>query len=205
LHITLDGSGSMSGKKWASTVQMTMAIAKAATYTQNINIQVSIRCTGDQDAPIVYYIYDSRKNKLNTLVSAFNSFCPMSMTPEGLCFEAMLKKNMLMESTSELDSYVLNISDGEPSCSGYSGYTAHQHTKRQVDKMRDQLNIAVLSFYIDSYGDDYSKLVESFESSYSGRNFKTMYGKDASVADCNSVLQIAKELNNKFLSKASLR
>jgi len=204
LHITLDGSGSMSGKKWESTIQMTMAIAKAATYTQNINVQVSIRSTGDREAPIVYYVYDSRKNKINQLITAFNRFSPCSMTPEGLCFEAMLKKGMLLASDNDLDSYILNISDGEPSCSGYSGSMAHQHTKRQVDKMRNELSISVLSFFLDSTT-DYSSLLESFANSHSGRAFKTMYGKDASAVDCNSTLQIAKELNNKFLAKSSLK
>ena len=133
------------------------------------------------------------------------------MTPEGLCFEAMIAKNMLVPSSSEMDSYFLNISDGEPGCSSYGGNSAELHTKRQVDKMRNELNIAVLSFFIQGGGSSvetedeklaaYAKLVTSFMSSGSGRAFRNMYGKDASVVDCNSAIQIAKELNKKFLKK----
>ena len=214
IHISLDGSGSMSGTKWSSTIQMATAIAKAVSYTQNINVQISIRVTthgGSGDTPATLSVYDSRVNKFNHLVAVFNSFNPTSMTPEGLCFEAMIAKNMLVPSSSEMDSYFLNISDGEPGCSSYGGNSAELHTKRQVDKMRNELNIAVLSFFIQGGGSSvetedeklaaYAKLVTSFMSSGSGRAFRNMYGKDASVVDCNSAIQIAKELNKKFLKK----
>lgn len=209
LHISLDGSGSMGGEKWASTVQMTMAIAKAAAYTQGINVQVSIRVTnssGRGDIPANIMAYDSRKNKLNHLVSVFKRFSPNSMTPEGLCFEAMIKKNQLTSGTSEMDSYFLNISDGAPGMNGYGGMTAVNHTARQITKMRNELDMKIISFYIESgYGsndkDAYTRLLDRFTSSSTGAAFRTMYGKDASVADCNSAIGIAKELNKKFLSK----
>lgn len=213
LHISLDGSGSMSGRKWAGTVQMTVAIAKAASYTQNINVQVSLRVTkgnGRGDAPVVLSIYDSRKNKLNHLVSAMKSFSPNSMTPEGLCFEAMVKKNMLIPSSSELDSYFLNISDGYPQCGSYSGSRATRHTAKWVNKIKSIYNIKVLSFWMESGNDDddktaqerYDKLLRRFNSSSDGQTFRTMYGKDASVVDSSSALMIARELNKKFMQQA---
>jgi hypothetical protein len=209
LHISLDGSGSMGGDKWASTLQMTVAIAKAAAYTQGINIQVSLRVTkgnGRGDAPVVLSIYDSRKNKLNHLTTALKRFSPSSMTPEGLCFEAMIKKNQLVSGTSEMDSYFLNISDGAPGMSGYGGMTAINQTARQITKMRNELDIKVISFYIENYGgsndkDAYTTMLNRFTASSTGAAFRTMYGKDASVVDPNSAIGIAKELNKKFLTK----
>jgi hypothetical protein len=205
LHISLDGSGSMSGEKWKSTIRMTMAIAKAATYTQNINIQVSIRVThnaaGKGDVPTILYVYDSRKNKINQLVSALTMFRPSSMTPEGLCFEAMLKRNMFVSSDNDMDSYFLNISDGEPSCTNYAGHLAVNHTKAQINKMKNELNMSVISFFLGS--GTYEQLVTIFNGYGSGHNFRTMYGKDAAVVNPENTLMIAKELNKKFLTKAN--
>jgi uncharacterized protein with von Willebrand factor type A (vWA) domain len=210
LHISLDGSGSMSGNKWASTVQMTMAIAKAAAYTQGINVEVSVRVTNSTgrngEVPSNIVAYNSRKNKLTHLVSFFKRFSPNSMTPEGLCFEAMINKNLLTAGTSELDSYFLNISDGAPGMQNYGGSGAIAHTAKQVSRLRNQLDMKVISFFIeDSRGsndsDAYNKMLERFTSSGTGAAFRSMYGKDASVADPNSAMGIARELNKKFLSK----
>lgn len=211
IHISIDGSGSMNGSKWNSTIQMTTAIAKAATYTQNINVQVSIRVTtrvSRGDTPATLLVYDSRKNKINQLVAAFRLMSPNSMTPEGLCYESMYKKNYFVPTTSEMDSYLLNISDGEPGCTSYHGTQALSHTRNIISKLKNDLNMSVLSFYITSSGDAknsaeaYAKLVQSFNSGHgSGRAFRIMYGKDATVVDCNSALQIAREMNKKFLTK----
>jgi len=214
LHISLDGSGSMSGSKWNSVVQMVTAICKAAKYTQNINVQVSIRVTTGADIPTIISAYDSRKNSLNHLRSIFTTFNPGSMTPEGLCFEAMVKKNMFIPSSSEVDSYFLNLSDGEPSCNGYGGSMALRHTKNWVNKIKSIYNISVLSFWLESSkrkGEDelteaelienYQSLLANFDSSYSGRQFREMYGTDASVVDTNSAIMIAKALNKKFLTQ----
>ena len=220
LHISLDGSGSMSGDKWASTITMCMAIAKAASYTQNINIQVSVRVTkgssGRGDIPCNLFVYDSRVNKLNQLVSFFKSFSPSSMTPEGLCLEAAFKKGLFIQSDRELDSYFLNISDGQPGCTGYNGRNAQNHTRNWVNRMRNELGISVISFFMEAgtnsrkKNDDddvidnirrYQQLVAQFDNSSAGRSFKNMYGRDASVVDPSNALHIAKELNKKFLSK----
>lgn len=213
LHISLDGSGSMGGSKWESVVQMTTAICKAAKYTQNINVQVSIRVTTGADVPTILNAYDSRKNNMNHLESMFSTFSPSSMTPEGLCFEAMVRKNMLVPSSSEIDSYFLNLSDGEPSCSGYHGYQAVRHTKSWVNKIKSNYNISVLSFWLESSRNEdkdatdaellqrYQNLLVKFDSSHSAKQFRDMYGSDASVVDSSSAVMIAKALNKKFLTQ----
>lgn len=198
LHITLDASGSMNGSKWEATLQMTVAICKAASYTQGINVQVSVRVTGD-DTPVTCYIYDSRKNKLNHLVNLIKYILPGGMTPEGLCFEGMYKKDLFVPGNSEMDSYILNISDGEPGCYNYHGTLAVNHTRHWVNKISNEHNIQMLSFFI-SVG-DYAQLVEQFNQGSSGRWFRHMYGKDAAVVDPASALGIAKKLNKKFMAK----
>lgn len=207
LHISLDGSGSMMGDKWEAAMQMTVAIAKAVSYTQNIDLQVSIRVTTYDriDTPCNLMMYDSRKNKMNHLVSVLSLFSPSSMTPEGLCFEAMIKKNLLVTGDANKDSYFLNISDGQPGAGSYQGPKAIKHTAKQINKMRNTMNIKVLSFWIETSSssttaDAYARLVSRFNSSSYGADFRTMYGKDASVVDSNSALMIARELNKKFLS-----
>jgi hypothetical protein len=199
----------MMGDKWEATLQMTVAIAKAVSYTQNIDLQVSIRVTADggmgSDIPCNLMMYDSRKNKMNHLVSVLSQFSPSSMTPEGLCFEAMIKKNLLVTGDANKDSYFLNISDGQPGAGSYQGPKAIKHTAKQINKMRNTMNIKVLSFWIETSSssttaDAYARLVSRFNSSSYGADFRTMYGKDASVVDSNSALMIARELNKKFLS-----
>lgn len=213
LHISLDGSGSMGGSKWESVVQMTTAICKAAKYTQNINVQVSIRVTTGNDVPTILNAYDSRKNNMNHLENMFNTFSPSSMTPEGLCFEAMVRKNMLVPSSSEIDSYFLNLSDGEPSCSDYHGSQAIRHTKSWVNKIKSNYNISVLSFWLENSRNEnkdatdaellqrYQDLLVRFDSSHSAKQFRDMYGSDASVVDSSSAVMIAKALNKKFLTQ----
>ena len=217
LHISIDGSGSMNGRKWLSTLEMTAAIVKAAAYTQGISIQISIRVTSSNpERPTVYTVYDSRKNSLRHFAAVFTLFSPSSMTPEGLCFEAQFKKGMFMEATKDVDSYFLNISDGEPGCTGYQGQAAVQHTARIVNRMKSELNMKVLSFFIESTytskeknqtsterADAYAALVKEFNESSGGTKFKIMYGRDASVVDPSSALMIARELNKKFMTLAA--
>lgn len=218
LHISLDGSGSMNGRSWDSTLEMTAAIVKAAAYTQGINVQVSIRVTthGSMERPAVYVVYDSRKNSLRHFAAVFTMFSPNSMTPEGLCFEAMLKKGIFMEATKDVDSYFLNISDGAPGCNGYGGNSALKHTAKIVSRMKNELDMKVLSFFImgssrsrsksetsTDRANAYAELVKQFDQSYNGTNFKTMYGRDASVVDSSNALMIARELNKRFMTLAA--
>jgi hypothetical protein len=203
LHISLDGSGSMSGPNWESAAQMTAAIAKAASYTQNINVQVSIRATLNGDVPVVLNMYDSRKNKINHLTKALNSYQCNSNTPEGLCFEAMYKQNQLIAGTSDLDSYFLNISDGMPGMSSndYYGENAIKHTAKWVNKMINERNIKLMSFYLSS-SSNITTAIASFNADYgTGKSFRMMYGRDASVVNPASVMDIARELNKKFMSR----
>ena len=211
MHISIDASGSMGGAKWENTIRAVVAIAKALTYTQNINLQISLRYTDRSDKPFIYTIYNSKKNKLAHLTRILSYMRPTNYTPEGLCFEAMYNQNQFIAGTSDLDSYFINFSDGQPCCSGYSGQDAGNHTKRWIDKLRTNLNMKVLSFYIhhkmlpatataEERAKGLTEMQDSFNHSSDGKLFRLMYGKDATAIDPTSVMEIAKSLNKTFMA-----
>jgi nitric oxide reductase activation protein len=87
------------------------------------------------------------------------------------------------------DAYFLNFSDGEPYSGSYEGRVAHEHTRKQVQKMITN-GIKVISYFIGHAGAN------------SSNNFRTMYGKDASFIDVSSVTEVSKTMNKKFLELA---
>ena len=201
LHISVDASGSMSGDKWTNTMTSVVAICKAASMIQNVDVVVSIRSTqntnrggrGDNTFPLILIAYDSRVDTFNKVKNMFGHINVSGTTPEGLCFEAIMEE--IVPTTKDKDSYFLNFSDGMPMFSSddvsYYSSDAIGHTKRMVNDMRMK-GIKVLSYYI---GDEYDR-----ESNMN--DFKTMYGKDAEFVDVTSVMSISKTMNKKFLEKA---
>jgi hypothetical protein len=201
LHISLDASGSMGGDKWANTLTMTAAICKAATMCTNLRVQVSLRHTTSVGKgsviPVVVHIYDSNYNKLHQLAAALKASRTPSMTPEGLCYEAMWKSNTFIPSTPDTDSYFLNISDGEPGgCHWggggyYHGEVARRHTRRYMDKLTNELGIQVISFFVNSHMEPGTK---------PSSTFVDMYGRNAACVQASDMTGIARALNDKFLS-----
>ena len=201
LHISIDYSGSMSGDKLRKCIVSTVAIVKACEMARNINVQVSVRSTdrGGQCLPYVAIIHDSRRDSFRQFARYMSILQANNTTPEGLCFEAILKQ--LVPSTNESQSYFLNFSDGQPSYSisrgsddiQYSGEPAALHTKKQVKKIRES-GIDVLSYFITDYG-------SNFEHSSDWRVFKTMYGNDAKYVNVENMFEVAKTMNELFLSK----
>ena len=191
LHISVDASGSMNGTKWEKTMTNVVALCKAVDMIQNLSIQVSFRgCS--QGKPYVVMAYDSRTEKFSKVKQMFGGLCTYGTTPEGLCFEAIMKE--FLPVNNDMDSYFLNLSDGEPYFSGpgfyYSGRTAVNHTRKMV-KMIEGMGIKTLSYFItDGY----------YGESNMG-DFKEMYGKGASMIDVTSVSQITKTMNQLFLQK----
>ena len=191
LHISVDASGSMGGEKWEQTMVNVVALCKAVDMIQNLTIQVSFRTTS-QNTPYIVMAYDSRVDKFSKVKQMFGGLGPGGTTPEGLCFEAIMKN--FLPSNNDMDSYFLNLSDGDPYFAGrsfyYSGDTAVDHTKKQV-KMIEGMGIKTLAYFIgDKYG-----------SSSAEERFKKMYGKGAQVIDVTNVPQITKTMNKLFLEK----
>ena len=58
-----------------------------------------------------------------------------------------------------------------------------------------------MSFYLSS-SSDITAAIESFNrDAGAGKSFRMMYGRDASVVNPESVMDIARELNKKFMTK----
>jgi hypothetical protein len=192
LHISIDASGSMGGDKWTKTLTNVVALCKAVDMIQNLSIQVSFRTTSN-NTPYIVMAYDSRSDKFSKVKKMFPSLGPGGTTPEGLCFEAIMKN--FLGSTNDMDSYFLNISDGEPYFGNkdmyYSGDRAFQHTRKMV-KQIESMGIQTLSYYVEQW------VPENGEPS---AGFKKMYGKAAKLIDVTNVAQITKTMNQLFLAK----
>ena len=190
VHLSIDASGSMSGDKFHKSLIAATAIAKAASMTNNFDVVISFRSTEDmgrKTLPAIFIAYDSRKHKVNRLLQILPFMNACGITPEGLCFEAIMKD--IDSSSNGKDSFFINFSDGEPYFENseitYWGHSANKHTKKQVDKMINK-GVKVLSYFIGSgYGSNED-------------NFKSMYGKDASFIETNQLVPLAKSLNKMF-------
>jgi hypothetical protein len=196
LHISVDASGSMSGKKWNKAMTSAVSMIKACDMAGNIDVVMTTRTThskgNTQGVPMIMVCYDSRTDKLMKVKSLFSALNVSGTTPEGLCFEAIEKD--LIPGNSNQDSYFINFSDGQPWYSNdeieYSGDRAEKHTKKMCDGMRAK-GISVLSYFISSYDLD--------DDSYDVKAFKRMYGKDAEFVNATNMMAVAKTMNKKFL------
>ena len=201
IHISVDASGSMGGDKWNKSMTSVVAICKAASMIQNLDVVVSFRSThnsnryhrgADLTLPLVLIAYDSRVDKFSKVKNMFANIHPGGTTPEGLCFEAIMDE--IVPTATNIDSFFLNFSDGMPMFSNneidYYYETAVNHTRKMVDNIRSR-GIQDLSYFIGGdYGDERNL-----------SDFRKMYGKDAEMIDVTSVISVSKTMNKKFLEK----
>jgi hypothetical protein len=202
LHISIDYSGSMHGDKLRKAITSTVAIVKACQMARNINVQVSIRSTDSsyRALPYIAVVYDSTKNTFRQFCKYMSILQANNTTPEGLCFEAIQKQ--LIPSTNDTDSFFLNFSDGQPCYSigtaddsiNYQGEAAAEHTKKQINKMRNA-GINTLSYFISDYSE------ERIQSTSDWKIFQKCYGKDAKSVNVENMMQVAKTMNELFLQK----
>ena len=200
LHISVDASGSMGGEKWVNTQTSVAAIAKACSMINNVDLVISYRSTQDSqngrgrgsNNPLMLIAYDSRVDKISKVRDLFPLLHPSGTTPEGLCFEAVMKE--IEVGSNDKDSYFLNFSDGMPMFSNddidYNYDTAINHTAKMVKEIRNR-GVKVLSYFIG----------DSWDRDRSNKTFTKMYGKDAAFVDVTSVLAVAKTMNKLFLEK----
>ena len=193
LHISVDASSSMGGEKWSKTMTNIVALCKAVDMISNLNVQVTFRCTS-KNKPYIVMAYDSRVDKFSKVKQMFPALRPNGTTPEGLCFEAIMKQ--FVPINNDLDSYFLNLSDGQPYFPGegfyYGGAVAETHTNKMV-KMIEGMGIQTLSYFITDWEID--------EDSSDARSFKRMYGRGAKMIDVTNANQITKTMNQLFLTK----
>lgn len=200
IHISVDASSSMAGKKWSKTLTSVVAICKAASMISNIKVSVSFRTTlrtSSGEVPYVVMAYDSKKDSITKVITQFKYLSPNNTTPEGLAFEAILT-NLPQPKIGE-DRYFLNFSDGQPCFQGnkndkitYFGEPAVEHTRTQVLDIK-RLGYKILSYFIES---DQAELSEELK-----KDFRKMYGKDAAFVDVNNVVKISNTMNAMFLKK----
>jgi len=195
LHISVDASGSMGGTKWRKTMTNIVALAKAVDMISNLEIQISFRTTSG-DLPYIVVAYDSRVDKFIKVKTLFQYLTPGGTTPEGLAFEGVMKQ--MVGSTSDCDSYFLNISDGEPYFHGkgynYQGHFASKHTKKMVEKI-EAMGIKVMSYFVSDYGGP------ADQHSGAGKVFKDCYGKAASYISITNVNEVVRTMNKLFMNK----
>jgi hypothetical protein len=160
----------------------------------NLDIQITFRTTSNE-VPYVVVAYDSRKDKFVKVKSLFKHLRPGGTTPEGLCFEALMK--YMVGANTNVDSYFVNISDGEPYFYSrdieYVGSDAARHTRKMVEKLKG-LGIKILSYYVT----DQSSIDPQ---SYSGKIFTECYGNASNFINVTNVNDVSKTMNRLFLQK----
>ena len=197
INLSIDGSGSMQGEKWKSTLINAIALGYVSLNVDNIDLVITIRTTGDmwshkgtpRHVPLLIFCFDSKINKVYDL-KRLTYYRLLGATPEGLCLDAL---NKYMDASSYyLDSYLINMSDGMPNYEKYLQEPAYKHTSKIVNKIKRK-NINLLSYFI-SDGKEYSQKNTS-------KYFKEMYGRDAKFIDVNDINQVTQTLNKLFLSE----
>ncbi len=217
LHLTLDASGSMGGKKWDKVRSVAVALAYIGSKLRNVDTVVSIR--GGNEMPMVAILFDSRKDQFNTFLNYIKIIEPAGATPEGLCFKATM--GLILECAATHDVYFVNFSDGEPNFSysaksslsgnnprrghswqnyfSYSGDLATKHTRKMVQTMREH-GVKVMSYFISEqsrYGGDYN---------YPGSSrqvFSKMYGDSAEFVNVENAGEVVRTLNKLLLARGA--
>ena len=168
----------------------------------NINLTISIRTTGKDlnkssqtaQIPLLILAFNSKKNSLKDLKRL--QYCkPTGLTPEGMCLNAL--NEFIPNSSYYLDSYLINMSDGYPTFEGsgidYRGEKAILDTTKAVNNIKKK-GVKILSYFINSN-------INKIKDEELIKNFRIMYGKEASFINPNNINEITKTLNNLFLEK----
>lgn len=213
LHLSLDASGSMTGKKWEKVLTVATALAYIGSRMRNVDTVISLR--GGNTMPVVAIAFDSRTDNFKNYLKIMGRISPVCSTPEGLCYKATM--DLILESTKTHQVYFINFSDGEPCFSyskrntliaggeneyfSYGGEVAVEHTRKMVNTMREH-GIKIMSYFItDSYGGS------SVWNPYGGQNalnlFKRMYGADSENVNVENATEVLRTLNKLLLNRAA--
>ncbi|MEK9769314.1 MAG: hypothetical protein VW683_10375 [Betaproteobacteria bacterium] len=202
IHLSIDTSSSMYGSKWDQTFKMAVALGYAATKIDNLHVVITTRNFADM--PGIFTVFDSRRHKVIHLKNLCH-FYPAGTTPESLCFEPIYKE---MESVdNNYNKYFINICDGQPWCSGktgwtYSGEFAEKHARKMYHMFRDS-GINVWSFFISN--DDPSGFLNGkSRSAHDWEAFRRMYSPSCDYVIPNNVKKIIKNLNKLLISDDQL-
>lgn len=177
IHISLDQSGSMGYSLWSSAIQFAAMFATASKYINNIHLVITTRSTfssggkqtfrGAHDhVPYMMTIFDSKKDNINHIRKFFPRLDANQLTPEGLCFDGIMKETLAMAQNT--DAYFINICDGEPylqyaSAGGtfqYHGTEARQHSREQMKRM-EAGGVKFITYFIGNRY-DFDKVKECY-------------------------------------------
>jgi hypothetical protein len=204
IHISIDQSGSMAYGKLDSAMEFAAMFATASKYIKNIHLVISLRSTFDgsgknswsrsnkQNVPYLMYIFDSKKHNIQHVRSLFPKVSANNLTPEGLCFDGIMKDTI--QKSANTEAYFINICDGEPymnysSGNGsfdYAGDQARAHSRKQMQRM-EQNGVKFITYFIGSKYD--------FEA------VEKCYGKNAVLLQrADEIGVITKTMNKKLLS-----
>ena len=195
IHISIDASGSMGGDKMHQAITSAVAIAQAASMTTGIRVQISVRGTESQSGGIercvTIYAYDSAHDKMSKIRNYFKYLSTYGCTPEGLAFKS-IEKDLRADAKGD-ELIFINYSDGAPTGVNGTGaaYNGVAFTRKVIGEMRE-IGMNIISYFI------YEHSVYDSDR----RNFKTMYGPDSKFIRPDSVTDIAKTINQKFLEIA---
>ena len=177
IHISLDQSGSMGWTLWESAIQFAAMFATASKYINNIHLVITTRSTfsasgrttyrgGHDHVPYMMTIFDSKKHNINHIRKFFARINANQLTPEGLCFDGIMKETLAMAQNT--DAYFINICDGEPyllySSSGgqfqYQGTEARKHSREQMKRM-EAGGVKFITYFIGNRY-DFEKVQECY-------------------------------------------
>ena len=191
IHISLDASGSMGGSKWEAALKTATALARACSMIENLRCVIDIRGNaGGGSRALVWVVYDSKRDPISVVRTKFQFLYPGGSTPEGLCYDAIMKT--IIDNAKGSESFFVNISDGEPAFSNYYGRMAEDHTAKQIKRIQNS-GIKTISYFAS----DHSRKSDQLNSS-SWKAFARMYGKGAECIDLNDFNQLSKTLNAMF-------
>ena len=190
IHISIDASGSMGGRRFENAIKSAVAVAQAASMTTGIRVQISLRgTTGNygHSKSTTLYAYDSAHDKMSKIKTLFPWLQTFGMTPEGLAFESIYRD--IKKDAKGDECIFINYSDGMPG--GVSGVSYYwdgvEYTRKVINKMRE-IGIHIISYFIDGTTD-----------SYQADPFRRMYGQEAEFIDPTSLSKVSISLNRKFL------
>jgi hypothetical protein len=138
------------------------------------------------------YIFDSKKHNIQHVRSLFPKVTANNLTPEGLCFDGIMKDTI--QKSANTEAYFINICDGEPymnysSGNGsfeYGGAKAQAHSKKQMQRM-EQNGVKFITYFIGSRHD--------FDA------VEKCYGKNAVLLQrADEIGVITKTMNKKLLA-----
>ena len=192
IHISIDASGSMFGKKFSNSLTSAVAIAQAASMTTGIRVQISLRGTsviggGNRDRSTTIIAYDSRVDKMIKIKTLFKHLHLFGGTPEGVAFKSIEKT--LAVNSNGVESIFINYSDGYPTDIGNRHIDPKTYTRNVIKQFKES-GMQIISYFITG--------ASGFHCS---DTFKYMYGNDASNIDPKNMMSVAKSLNTKFLEQ----